>query len=191
MIRKAEVQFDAWARANPTILARLNASANDEENLRFRPASDDSTFAVNGMNPALHLHSYQCDFVRKMGREFGGINGFGVGLGKTFTALAAVQHVQSIGVKKKTIFVVPNSVLSNWKKEADFAYASTDDCLFVGLREKRGGKMRAESKFYAEDLQRIRENKHSKIFMTLEAFQMIRLREETLETYLDLSLIHI
>jgi hypothetical protein len=190
MIRKAEAQFDAWARANPTILSRLDAAANDEENLRFRPASDDSTFAVQGMNPALHLHSYQCDFVRKMGREFGGINGFGVGLGKTFSALAAVQHVQSIGVKKKTIFVVPNSVLSNWKKEADFAYASTDDCLFVGLREKRGGKMQADSKFYAEDLQRIRENKHSKIFMTLEAFQMIRLREETLETYLDYMSLH-
>lgn len=185
LIQKTEAQFDVWAKSNQIILDRLNKQANDPNKLRFNPSYDNAKFDVAGMNPSLHLHDYQCDFVRKMGREFGGINGFGVGLGKTFTALAAVQHVQSIGAKKKTFFVVPNSVLSNWMKEAKRAYASMDDCLFIGLREGRDGKPKVKSSAYAEDLHKVAENKHSKIFMSIEAFQAIRLKEETVDTYFD------
>lgn len=185
LIQKTEAQFDVWAKSNAVIVERLNQQANDPKKLRFNPSYDNAKFDVAGMNPSLHLHDYQCDFVRKMGREFGGINGFGVGLGKTFTALAAVQHVQSIGAKKKTFFVVPNSVLSNWMKEAERAYASMNDCLFIGLRKGRDGKMKVKSSAYAEDLHRVAENKHSKIFMSIEAFQAIRLKEETVDTYFD------
>ena len=101
----------------------------------------------------------------------------------TFTALAAVQHVQAIGVKKKTLFVVPNSVLSNWRVEASRAYESIDDCLFVGLRFDKNGRPSVKAANYDEDLERIRENRHAKIFMSMEAFERIKLKKETLEEY--------
>jgi len=129
------------------------------------------------------LHGYQNAYVRQMGRDFSGINGFGTGLGKTFTALAAVQYVQSIGAKKKALFVVPNSVLSNWRKETEKAYASTEDCLFVGLRVDDKGGAKVSSSNYDEDLVRVMENRHSKIFMTMEAFERIRLRDDTINNY--------
>lgn len=103
----------------------------------------------------------------------------------TFTALAATQYVQSIGVKKKTVFVVPGSVLSNWRKEATNAYTSIEDCLFVGLRDKKGGGYAVKPEFYDEDLNRIRENRHSKIFMTMEAFERLRLKDETISKFGD------
>jgi hypothetical protein len=101
----------------------------------------------------------------------------------TLTALASVAHVHSIGAKKKTAFVVPNSVLSNWKKEATGVYTSLDDCLFVGLTIDKKGRARVNSSDYDRDLNIIRENRHRKIFMTMEAFQRIRLREETIDRY--------
>lgn len=101
----------------------------------------------------------------------------------TFTALAAVQHVQAMGVKSKTVFVVPNSVLANWRKEASSAYTSIDDCLFVGLRTDKNGKAKTSASAYAEDLSKIKENKHSKIFMTFEAFKRIRVKDETIEKF--------
>ncbi|WP_296405774.1 helicase-related protein, partial [Psychrobacter sp.] len=92
------------------------------------------------------------------------------------------QHVQNIGAKKKTLFVVPNSVLSNWRKEANFAYQNTDDCLFVGLREK-DGKFKVYSNKYDEDLVAAIDGKYRKIFMTFEAFRRIRLKDDSIEGY--------
>lgn len=184
-VATANEQFNSWVKSNPTIMARLKQQSADPEKLHFKSSEDESEISIPGMRPELKLHGYQASYVRKMGREFCGINGFGVGLGKTFTALAAVQHVQAIGVKKKTLFVVPNSVLSNWKKEANRAYTSLDDCLFVGLRTNRAGKAVVQSSAYDEDLHEIANNRHSKIFMTMEAFERIKLRDETIEDYMN------
>lgn len=182
--KELDVSFNSWVHANEKLMAELKKSAKDPEKLYFEEVEDLSPIAIPGMNPSLKLHGYQAAYVRKMGRNFSGINGFGVGLGKTFTALASVQHAQAIGAKKKTVFVVPNSVLSNWRKEASKAFSTIDDCLFVGLKEKKGGGYKADSKLYDEHLELIKENRHSKIFMTQQAFQRIRVREETLDNYI-------
>jgi len=183
MVNTANEQFNGWASSNRGIADRLDARSNDPEKLRFRQVEDESPLDIPGMNPELSLHGYQNAYVRQMGRDFSGINGFGTGLGKTFTALAAVQYVQSIGAKKKALFVVPNSVLSNWRKETEKAYASTEDCLFVGLRVDDKGGAKVSSSNYDEDLVRVMENRHSKIFMTMEAFERIRLRDDTINNY--------
>jgi hypothetical protein len=183
MVNTANEQFNGWVRGNRAIVTRLEAIASDPAKLRFRQVEDEAPMPIPGMNPDLTLHGYQNAYVRKTSREFGGINGFGVGLGKTFTALAAIQYAQSIGIKSKTAFVVPNSVLSNWRKEAARAYANTDDCLFIGLRVGKDGKATVSSSNFDADLTAVMENRHSKIFMTLEAFERIRLRDDTISAY--------
>lgn len=183
IINQANEQFNGWARSNLAITERLQARTSNPDQLRFAQVEDESPLPIPGMNPALTLHGYQNAYVRSRSRDFSGINGFDVGLGKTFTALAAVQYVQSIGVKKKTLFVVPNSVLSNWRREAGNAYANTDDCLFAGLREDSKGNYKVNSGNYDEDLLRVMENRHSKIFVTMEAFERIRLRDDTIAGY--------
>ena len=183
MVNTANEQFNGWVRGNRVIVSRLESVAADPVKLRFRQVDDEAPMPIPGMSDSIKLHGYQNAFVRRMSREFGGINGMGVGLGKTFVSLASVQYAQSIGVKKKTLFVVPNSVLSNWRKEATRAYSSMGDCLFIGLREGKGGKAVVSSTNFDADLTSVMENRHSKIFMTLEAFERIRLREETISDY--------
>lgn len=183
MIITANEQFDGWAKSNPQIINRLEAKAGRSDALYFKLADDESPLVIPGMNQSLTLHGYQNAYVRKTSRDFSDLNGFNVGLGKTFTSLAAVQYAQAIGVKKKTMFVVPNSVLSNWKKETSRAYASTDDCLFVGLRKNKAGKDVVNSSSIDEDLTMILENRHRKIYVTFETFERIKLRDETIERY--------
>ncbi|PKF35548.1 SNF2-related protein [Acinetobacter proteolyticus] len=182
-INKTNDKFNNYVRANTRITGRLESTANDPKNMRFKQYEDTRSLIIQGMNPSLSLHNYQCAFVRKMGRDFSGINGFDVGLGKTFTALAATQYVQSIGVKKRTMTVLPASVLSNWRKEALAAYRSIDDCLFVGLREDANGNLVSDSKYYDEDLMSIISNKPNKIFISFEAFERIKLKAETIEQF--------
>lgn len=183
LITEKNEQFNAWAKSNQVITGRLASAANDPARLYFSATSDPDPIEVPGLTGKPTPKGYQNAFVRRMGRSFGGINGFGTGLGKTLTALASVAHVHSIGAKKKTVFVAPNSVLSNWKKEATVAYTSLDDCLFVGLTVNKKGQEKTNSSDYDRDLNIIRENRHRKIFMTMEAFQRIRLREETIDRY--------
>lgn len=181
-VNKANVKFNTWAKSDKRVMESLARKTGDEANLFFTQNADESPIDIAGMNPALSLHGYQNAFVRGQGRFFGGINGMGVGLGKTFSSLSSVQHVHNIGVKKKTIFVVPNSVLSNWRKEATFAYENTDDCIFIGLRET-GDKFRVFSNKYDEDLLTAVDGKYRKIFMTFEAFKRLRLKEDTIADY--------
>jgi predicted RNA methylase len=183
MAATANAQFDQWTKANPAIMDRMRQAANDPARVYFNEVDDNSAVPIEGMGDGIKLHGYQNAFVRKMARSFSGINGFDVGLGKTFTALASVQYVQSIGVKKKTIFVVPNSVLSNWRREAGRAYANLNDCLFVGLDIGEDGKSKVDSGNYARDFNKVLENRHAKIFCTLEAFKTIPLKDETVAAY--------
>lgn len=182
MINTANEQFNGWVRGNSVIMRRLEGISSDPTKLRFRQVEDSSPMKIQGMSDLITPHGYQFAEIRRQSREFGGINGFGVGLGKTLTSLAAVQYAQSIGVKKKTFIVVPNSVLSNWRKEAVRAYTNHDDLLFVGLRVNKGKALVNSTNFDA-DLTAVMENRHSKIFMTMEAFERIRLRDETIAEY--------
>ncbi|HQW53835.1 MAG TPA: N-6 DNA methylase, partial [Acinetobacter sp.] len=195
-INAANTQFSVWVKANTDIQARLEATANNPENVFFKIANDDSPLEVDGISPEWKMHGYQNAEIRRQARQFGGINGFNVGLGKTATALVSVQHAQNIGVKNKTLFIVPSAVLSNWRKEAVTGkgkkgdenyvapiYANGDDCLFVGLTVDKDGNSSVKSKDYDRDLSAILENRHKKIFMTYEAFQRIPMQEETVEKY--------
>jgi hypothetical protein len=183
MVSKANEQFNGWAKSSVSVQGGLKGRLSDPSRLRFRQTEDEEPIVIPGLHPDFKPHGYQFSFVRKMGRDFSGINGFGTGLGKTFTALAAVQYVHSIGVKKKTLFIVPQSVLSNWRKEVSRAYVTTDDCLFIGLREGQGDDFKIMSSEYDIDLNRILENRHSKIFMSMEAFERIPLKDDTIKDF--------
>lgn len=191
LVETANVQFNDWVRANAIIQERIQAQAEKPENCFFAYEEDSRPISIPGIrtddgkgNP-IHLHDYQAAFVRKMGRGFEGINAFGVGLGKTVTALASVQYVQSIGAKKKTLFVVPKAVFSNWQKEANWVYTNPDDCLFVGMRKSKSGKDAFVASAVLEDFDAIRDGRYSKIFMTMPVFEKLRMKQETVEGYLQ------
>lgn len=196
MAASASAQFDQWVKSNPMIMERLHQTVNDPARLYFNEVDDESPLQIPGLHPDFNTHGYQAAYARKQGRQFGGVNGFGVGLGKTATAAASVLYVQSIGVKKKTIFVVPNSVLSKWRVELVTGkgskgnpgykppvFASGDTCLWVGMDVLDDGSVKVDSGNYTRDFTRILENRHRMIFCTMEAFKAIPLKDETIEAY--------
>lgn len=186
-ITKWNAEFDTWLKADKAFMDGIDDKANDPKNIQFPQVDDESPVAISGSNADVKLHGYQNAFVRKTAREFAPINSFGVGLGKTFTGMAAAQYALETGTKKKVCFIVPNAVLSNWNKESKryFTESERERCLFVGADTDKNGDFVVESKNYARDLNRILENKHNKIFMTQQAFEKIRIQEESAEKYSD------
>ena len=183
MVNSTNAKFNVWVKSNDDALQSVKDKLHAPESLYFKQVEDGSDLAIEGINPNFKPHNYQFAEIRRQAKKFGGINGFGVGLGKTSTALLSIQHAQNIGVKKKTLIVVPNAVLSNWRKETKGVYADNSDCLFVGLDVDSAGNATVKSSNYARDMQRILENKHRKVFMTMEAFKAIPMRDETKEKY--------
>lgn len=184
-------RFDIWVRSNQAIQDRLEKAANDPESLYFDRIEDNAPLSIEGMNnDDWKLHGYQASWVRQQAREFGGINAYGVGLGKTFSALSAVQYAHSVGTKKKTLFVLPKNVFSNWHKEINgnenragcYTRETASRCLWVGVDFDKGFNYKSSNN--ARDLNRILENQHDKVFMTYETFKSIPMMEDTVEQYL-------
>ncbi len=193
----ANAKISVWAKSDPLLMERLESRVNDPEVIRFKRFEDGDKLDIEGKHPDFTPHDYQFAEIRRQADYFGGINAFGVGLGKTATSLLSVQYAHSIGVKRKTLFVVPNSVLSNWHKEAvagkgkkgEKGYQppvlanGQDQCLFVGMALDKNGKQTVKSSNYAKDMHKILENKHGMVFMSLEAFTRIPIKDETDEAY--------
>lgn len=182
----ANTRFSAWVKSNTRLMESIEAKVNDPKALTFRNVENGEPLNIEGINPDFQPRPHQAAFVRQQLRQCGGICGFDVGLGKTFSALLAIQNLQSIHVKNKTLFCVPNTTLTNWRKEAKAIYTNAvfERCLFVGVREDKNGGFSVRSSEVPADLVTILENKHDKIFMTMEAFESISLKDDTLERYL-------
>ena len=194
------VQFNVWCKSHPGIQATISGLSDDPKKLRFRPSTNQAYLDIPGLKkgidpdtgkPHPYPHSYQFQTIRRFGREFSGILGDDVGLGKTFQALWTVQHVQNIGVKKRTIFAVPKAVLANWQREAGRTYESLDGCLFVGVTKTVDSKTgeitteRGDGAAVRRDLKRIASGKFNKIFMTVDDLSLIPLRKETIDGYVE------
>ncbi len=190
MISEMNQQFESWAKSNPGVQRSIEQRLNDPNNLFFHEEDEGDLLDIPGINPEFVPHDYQNASIRRYARRMTGILGHDVGLGKTSQALLVAQHIQNIGVKKKTMFVVPNSTMSNWRKETSFVYQDNSDCLFIGLdvkTDKVGNEIEATVKpgNYGKDLMTVLQNKHRKIFITYSAFEMIPLKDETLGDYIN------
>lgn len=187
ILASANIRFSAWVKSNSKLMGEIDKKVNDPDALMFRNIENGEPLNMIGINSDFQPRPHQAAFIRQQSRQFGGICGFDVGLGKTASALLTIQHLQSINIKKKTIFCVPNTTLTNWRKEAKGIYADEvfARCLFVGIREDKAGNLSVKSSEVPADLVSILDNKHDKIFMTMEAFESISLKDDTLERYLS------
>ncbi|WP_026470385.1 N-6 DNA methylase [Alkanindiges illinoisensis] len=182
------VSFDAWLKSNDEFMAQLDQQFNAPENKVFPVQLDDSPLTIDGFNPKregfIALNGYQNEEIRRLSRHFAGMCGFDVGLGKTLTALAAMQNMHNIGIKTRTFVVVPNHTISKWFNDVKMAYDYVDDVLVIGSNQ--GKQDAVDSKFNAADFAALTkpEGKHyRKILMTVDAFNMIPLRQATIETH--------
>ena len=182
--------FDAWLKSNQEYMDKLDSQFNAPENKTFPIQLDESPIDIEGFQPKkegfVSLNGYQNSEIRRLSRKFSGICGFDVGLGKTLTALAAVQNMHNIGVKKRTFFIVPSHTVSKWYGDMKMAYDNVDDVLVIGSNQ--GQQSAVDSKYNAVDFALLTKpagKQYRKILMTVDAFNMIPLREKTIADHFD------
>jgi len=82
----------------------------------------DEAYRLPGMSHAISLRPHQVNAVWRMVSEQSVLLDHKVGAGKTFTAVAGAMELRRMGLGKKTLFVVPNHLVSQWQQEAMTLY---------------------------------------------------------------------
>ena len=76
---------------------------------------DGSYLSFPGMNPEIQLRRYQKDAVARILHGGNTLLAHTVGAGKTYTMIAASQELKRIGLAHKSLFVVPNHLVEQWR----------------------------------------------------------------------------
>lgn len=148
---------------------------------------------IEGKHPDCKPHDYQLEEILEKEKFIRHINGFNVGLGKTLTALLTAQLQLSLHLRNRVLFVVPNSTLSKWYKDAFvgspsrnvapvFAETEKERCLFLGLKNESVNPFHTQG--IDTQLTQCFNPQYNKIFMTNEVFERLLVKEETLQAYI-------
>ena len=150
------------------------------EPIKLNPVVRDGLY---GKHKDFTPHDYQLKEI--LNKEFiRHINAFDVGLGKTSVALLTAQNQLNLGYKTRVLFVVPQSTLSKWHKDAFIGNKARkvapvydkllqDETLFVGLDKGN----------IDDQLLKIFDAKYNKVFMSNEAFYRIKMKMSSLKAY--------
>lgn len=185
-VKEIDATFLSYLQSNEAFMADLDAKINDPFNKTMVTELDESPIKVDGFNPKFEnfkaMQTYQNAEIRRLSRRFEGIVGFDVGLGKTLTSIATARNMHNIGVKKRTVFVVPSHTISKWYRDMKMSLDDHSDVLVIGSKENSLESV--DSAHYGTDLNLLIQSKQWRmILMTSDAFTMIPLKESSIEKF--------
>lgn len=118
-----EAQFTEFIRSHEDA-QEIERTYNVKFNSYIQEEFDTGTLGIEDMlSGEITPHGYQNQEVRRLTANGAGICGFGVGLGKSFTAMALIANNLKKGHFKRTCLVVPDAVLENWYHESHEFYS--------------------------------------------------------------------
>ena len=107
--------FQAWVWSSTQRKKRLR-TIYEERYGRIRVHHYDGSFLMfPKMNPSIRLYPYQRDAVARILFSPNTLLAHNVGAGKTYTMIAAGMELRRMGVGKKNLYVVPNTLVGQWR----------------------------------------------------------------------------
>lgn len=133
-IRALDDDFTNWL-ASSDYADQLEELYNNVFNGYIEPEYDTESLELEGVSGAIEFMGFQNATIRRHSDDGNGIVGFGTGLGKTLTGYGLITYNLQKGRSKRTVVVVPKSVLENWFHEGDLFYGEKNlaDKVFIGI----------------------------------------------------------
>lgn len=114
--------FDTWLADHPALRQRLEALYAEQFGFRIR-SYDGSFLELSDLNPQVSLYRHQKNAIaRIILSDKNVLLAHHVGAGKTYEFITGVAERTRIGLSKKAMIVVPNSVLEETAKSFHFLY---------------------------------------------------------------------
>lgn len=122
------------------------------------------------MSPNIKLYPYQKDAVARIILSPNTLLAHDVGAGKTYVMVAAGQELRRMGLSGKNMYVVPNNIVSQWKKIFLSMYP---DANILAIEPKNFKPQKREKM-----LEDIRDNDYDGIIIAYSCFEQIPLSKE-------------
>ena len=113
--RMLEKAWEKWIWKEPERRKQITDIYNERFNHTRLRTYDGSYLSFPGMNPEIQLRRYQKDAVARILHGGNTLLAHTVGAGKTYTMIAASQELKRIGLAHKSLFVVPNHLVEQWR----------------------------------------------------------------------------
>ena len=172
---KINKEFKDWVWKDERRMNTLISSYTDTNSYGFciRKQYDGSRLKFPGLNPFVTLYKHQKDAVKRIISTPNTLLAHDVGTGKTYTMIAAGMELKRMGLSDKNMFVVPNSILEQWKNTFLFLYPNAD-ILVVDNSNFNSLKREAT-------LEKIKNEDHDAILIAYSSFDQIPLSNKWYE----------
>lgn len=172
---KINKEFKDWVWKDERRMNILISSYTDTNSYGFciRKQYDGSRLKFPGLNPFVSLYKHQKDAVKRIISTPNTLLAHDVGTGKTYTMIAAGMELKRMGLSDKNMFVVPNSILEQWKNTFLFLYPAAD-ILVVDNSNFNSQKKEAT-------LEKIKNEDHDAILIAYSSFDQIPLSNKWYE----------
>lgn len=126
---KAKQHFKDFAQSGPDISTELEAAYNRLFTGFIMPTYSADPIQIARWTGRIVLKPHQAAGARRLIANNGGLLGFDVGVGKTYTGIATIAKLRQEGRARRAIIVVPNTIVWKWVK--DFRTALPDYRIVV------------------------------------------------------------
>lgn len=110
-------KFREWIWQDQERRNRLERIYNDNYNTDVRRKYDGAHLTLPGSNPAIQLRPHQKAAIWRAIQDRSILLDHVVGAGKTFEMAAIAMELRRLGVSRKPMFMVPNSLVRQWRDE--------------------------------------------------------------------------
>lgn len=159
--------FQKWVWTDTDRKKRLETIFEERYTCVRRRIYDGSFLDLPGMNPDVRLYPYQKNAVARIIFSSNTLLAHDVGAGKTYVMIAAGQELRRMRLSRKNLYVVPNSLVGQWRQLFSVMYPDAK-VLCVEPRTFSPKKRN-------EMLRRIRDEDFDGIIMAYSCFDQIRL----------------
>lgn len=122
LAEKMKLEFSNWIFSDYDRRTHLEEIYNNTLNNYVEREYDGSHFTFPDMNISLKLEKYQKDAVARIIQSKATLLSQRVGAGKTFEMVTACMEMKRMKIANKSMIVVPNHLVDQWKNEFMMAY---------------------------------------------------------------------
>lgn len=163
-------KFKEWVWKNPSRKERLHEIYDKKYCSSVIRHYDGSFLKFPQMSPVEELYDYQKNAVARIMFSPNTLLAHDVGAGKTFEMIAAGMEMRRIGISRKNLYVVPNTLTGQWKE------------MFIKLYPSAKIRCIEPRNFTSEKrqsvLKDIRDNDYDAIIIAYSSFELIPVSKE-------------
>lgn len=126
---------------------------------------DGGFLRLDGINPEVSLYPHQRSAIARILLTPSCLLSHSVGTGKTYVMIAAGMEMRRIGTSKKNMYVVPNAIIEQWRKDFDYLYPNAK--VFVADRRNMSHSKKEDT------LVKMRDGDYDAIIISYNSFKSI------------------